>query len=322
MANLPVIHELGTSFLSLGDVITGDPEKARERWKTYAEESVIGSCVAATVEAAKGNEEKSKEYLKGMGRATGKAVLGGGLLKDVPGFHELAVCGESLGDMIGGGDDESARERWKTYSESSVIGSGLGALAAKIDGDDEKAERLTEACGKAGKRFGVTAATVTAVVASGGLAAAHGVAAAAGGVIVGGAAGVGSTAAMQMIDNDKIDDPGAVVGMGLMVAVSGHMPEVEKPGTPQKVTPNSSEEASKSSEENRNSSEEVIKTMKSPEDTPNIHEDTSTSSDEKNPKKPFEISEERGFEGVQKTTKSAEELRKLIKKFLEALTGQ
>ena len=48
----------------------------------------------------------------GMGRATGRAVCGGGLLSEVPGFKELDKCGKSLGDVIGGGDEESARKRW------------------------------------------------------------------------------------------------------------------------------------------------------------------------------------------------------------------
>merc|ERR1712037_185955 len=40
------------------------------------------------------------------------AVCGGGLLSEVPGFKELDKCGKSLGDVIGGGDEESARKRW------------------------------------------------------------------------------------------------------------------------------------------------------------------------------------------------------------------
>ncbi|XP_028402206.1 uncharacterized protein LOC114525183 [Dendronephthya gigantea] len=220
MGNLPVIHEVSTSFLSLGDAIVGDPEMARQRWHDYASESIVGSYVAGTVEAIKGNEEKSREYLKGMGRATGKTLLGGGVLRDVPVFHELAVCGDSLGDMIGGGDDESARKRWKTYSESSVIGSGLRSLAAKIDGNDKEAERLAECCGKASARFGVTAVSVGAAVATGGLAAPLGTSVAvASGAVVGGATGAGSTAAVQLINDEY--DPGAIVGMTLLGAVCG-----------------------------------------------------------------------------------------------------
>ena len=79
MGNIPVIHETGTAFMSLGDAITKHPEKARERWNNYAKESVIGSFVAAVAEKTNGNDEKAAEYFKGMGRATGKAVLLGGV---------------------------------------------------------------------------------------------------------------------------------------------------------------------------------------------------------------------------------------------------
>ena len=226
MGNLPVVHEVGTSFVSLGDAITGHPEKARERWDNYAKESVIGSYVAAVVEVSKGNDDKAEEYLKGMGRATGKAVLGGGLLRDVPVFHEIAVCGESLGDVIGGGDTKSAEKRWETYIESSVIGGGVAAIAAKIDGNDEEADKLAEGCLKAGARFGVSAVGIGATIATGGLAAPYGIAAAATtGVIVGGGVGAASTAAVQAIDKGKVDDPGAVVGSGLFGGVLGGITE-------------------------------------------------------------------------------------------------
>ena len=226
MGNLPVVHEVGTSFASLGDAITGHPEKARERWKNYAKESVVGSPVAGVVELCKNNPDKAEEYWKGMGRATGKAVLGGGFLRDVPVFHELAVCGESLGDVIGGGDTKSAEKRWETYVESSVIGGGIAAIAAKIDGDDEKAEKLIKGCGKATLRFGVTAAGVAATAVTGGLAAPYGVAASvATGATVGGVTGAGSTALVQVIDKGKVDDAGAIVGSGLFGGVVGGVSE-------------------------------------------------------------------------------------------------
>ena len=222
MGNVPVVHEVGTSFASLGDAITGHPEKARERWRTYAQESFVGSYVASVAEVCKGNPEKAEEYLKGMGRATGKIVLGGGLLRDVPVFHELAVCGESLGDVIGGGDTKSAKKRWKTYAESSLIGGGIAALGAKIAGDDEEAKKFAKGCGKAALRCGVTAAGIAATAATGGLAAPYGVAAsAAAGATAGGATGAATTALVQVIDKGKVDDAGAVVGSGLFGAVVG-----------------------------------------------------------------------------------------------------
>ena len=222
MENVPVAHEVGTSFASLGDAITGHPEKALERWKNYAKESVVGSAVAGVVEFCDDNPDKAKEYWKGMGRATGKALLGGGFLRDVPVLHELAVCGESLGDVIGGGDTESAAKRWETYIESSVIGGGIAAIAAKIDGDDEKAKELLKGCGKATLRCTVTAAGVAATAVTGGLPAPYAVAAsAATGAAVGGVTRAGSTALVQVTDKGKVDDAGAIVGSGLLGGVVG-----------------------------------------------------------------------------------------------------
>ena len=228
MGNIPVIHETGTAFMSLGDAITKHPEKARERWNNYAKESVIGSFVAAVAEKTNGNDEKAAEYFKGMGRATGKAVLLGGFLRDVPVFHELAVCGESLGDVIGGGDTESARGRWGKYVENSVIGGGICAIKAKSDGDDERAKKLALGCGKAGLRFGVTAVGVGVTVATGGLAAPYGIAAsAATGAAVGEASGAGACAIGQVIDKGKVEDVGAVVGSGLFGCVVGAIAEAK-----------------------------------------------------------------------------------------------
>merc|ERR1712093_831855 len=120
MGNIPVLHEVQCSFGSLGDVITGKPAAARQRWHTYAEESFFGSGIYAAVEASRGDRERARELGKGMGRATGKIICGGGVLRDLPVLHELATCGESLGDMIGGGDEISAAKRWTSYAEGLV----------------------------------------------------------------------------------------------------------------------------------------------------------------------------------------------------------
>lgn len=259
MGNVPVIHEVGTSFASLGDAITGHPEKARERWDNYAKESVVGSYVASVVELCKDNPDKAEEYLKGMGRATGKAVLGGGFMRDVPVFHELAVCGESLGDVIGGGDTKSAEKRWETYVESSVIGGGIAGIAAKIDGDDKTAEKLLKGCGKATLRFGVTAAGVAATAVTGGLAAPYGVAAsAATGAAVGAATGAGSTALVQVIDKGKVDDAGAIVGNSLFGGVVGGVSEgvaAKKAASKAKAQANGPRRARENSESRSISSE-------------------------------------------------------------------
>ena len=47
--------------------------------------------------ARKGDKRRAMELPKGSERATGQALLGSGLLKDVPVFHELATAGKVLG---------------------------------------------------------------------------------------------------------------------------------------------------------------------------------------------------------------------------------
>ena len=215
MGNLPVIHELGTGFQALGDYVTGNPEKGFERWKNYYNESVFGSAWAGAMERNKGNEDTAKEYFRGFGRATGKALFGGGLLRDVPVFHELAVSGESLGDIIGRGDTASVRQRWKTYLESSVIGGGLGIVVATATGDNQRAEKLREGFVKAALRFSVAGISVVATAAAGGAAALYGVASSVTGVVVGVLTGAASTAAIQVIDEGEVHDPSAVIGNGL-----------------------------------------------------------------------------------------------------------
>ena len=221
MGNLPVVHEVTTSFQSLGDAITGDLDGAANRWNTYAEQSVIGSGVYAAVEAARGNEERAIELGKGMGRATGSALLGGGLLRNVPVFHELATAGDSLGDVIGGGDTETAAQRWGDYAENSVIGSGVYAAVEAGKGNTERAEELGKNMGKAAISAGITTAAVAATIATGGAAAPLGAAAAAGvGAVVGAGVGAGAAAAEQALRKDKIE-AGDVVAAALMGGVGG-----------------------------------------------------------------------------------------------------
>ena len=246
MGNIPIIHEVSTSFMSLGDAITGNPEKARQRWHDYAKESVIGSYGAAVAEAIKGNDEKAEEYLKGMGRATGKAVLLGGVFRDVSVFHELAVCGESLGDVIGGGDTESARRRWGKYVESSVIGGTVCAIKAECDSDYERAEKLANGALKATLKFGATAAGVGVTVATGGLAAPLGVGVSvATGAVVGGVSGAGTCAIGQVIDKGKVEDVGAVVGSGLFGGTVGAITEARTAKNAAKAKSQATESGSK-----------------------------------------------------------------------------
>ena len=85
-----------------------------------------------------------------MGRATGKILCGGGLLRDVPVFHEAATCGESLGDMIGGADTQSAAQRWEHYANESVIGSGVYSLTEDlVYGNEEHADELRQGMSRA-----------------------------------------------------------------------------------------------------------------------------------------------------------------------------
>ena len=221
MANLPVVHEVTTLFQSLGDALTGDLDGAANRWNRYAEQSVIGAGAYAAVEAARGNEERAIELAKGMGRATGSALLGGGLLRNVPVFHELATAGDALGDVIGGGDTETAAQRWRDYVEDSVIGTGVYAAVEAGKGNTERAEELRKNMGKAAISAGITTAAAAAIIATGGAAAPLGAAAAAGvGAVVGAGVGAGAAAAEQALRKNKIE-AGDVVAAALMGGVGG-----------------------------------------------------------------------------------------------------
>ena len=118
-------------------------------------------------EFRKGNKERARELGKGIGRATGKMILGGGFLRDVPVFHEIATCGESLGDMIGGGDRKSAEKRWDNYANQSVIGSGIYAAHEYLKGDTQHARELGKGMAKATGKGVITAGAVTLTAVSG-----------------------------------------------------------------------------------------------------------------------------------------------------------
>lgn len=182
---------------------------------------MIGSGVYAAVEASRGNTERATELGRGMGRATGSALLGGGFLRNVPVFHELATAGDSLGDVIGSGDTSAAEKRWENYAENSVIGSGVYAAVEASKGNIKRAEKLGKNMGKATLSAGVTVAAVGATIVTGGAAAPFGAAAAAGaGAVIGAGVGAGATAAEQAIRGEKIK-AGDVVAAGLMGGVGG-----------------------------------------------------------------------------------------------------
>jgi len=112
MVKVPVIHEIVTSANSIGSFVTGDLLKTRQAWKDYSKESVIGSTVKAGAHAVKGDSCRAKKAIKGAGRATGHALVGGGLLPEsIPIFKELNKAGKAFGDVITG-DVEQAKKRF------------------------------------------------------------------------------------------------------------------------------------------------------------------------------------------------------------------
>ena len=154
-----------------------------------------------------------------MGRATGQALLGGGLLENVPGFQELATSGKALGDLMGGGDKKSAAKRYEDYVENSMIGSTVGAIVESAQGNKERANQLIKNAGKATLSAG---ATVGLTIVTGGLAAPAGTAVAVGaGASVGASTSVISTALDAELYNDGEADPGAMVGGAIFGGVLG-----------------------------------------------------------------------------------------------------
>ena len=115
----------------------------------------------------KGDKEGAKKLMKGFGRATGKILLGGGALRDVPVFHELATCGDSLGDMIGGADRKAAEQKWHNYAEQSFFGSGIYAAHEARMGNMGHARELGKGMGKAAAKGLVVGGAVTLTAVSG-----------------------------------------------------------------------------------------------------------------------------------------------------------
>ncbi|KAJ3191658.1 hypothetical protein HK101_007522 [Irineochytrium annulatum] len=221
--NIPLIHEVITSFQSLGDAITGDTDRARERWDHYAKESIVGSSVASCVARAKGNDTEARELAGGLARAFAKAVTLHGLGGTLPILHELATCGESLGDVMAAGDLEAARARWDVYKERSVLGSGVCAAVEAGRGNLERARGYGVGMGKAAGGAAVNLVVVAASVATAGAAAPLGVGlGAALGAVVGSGLGVGGVAATAAINGDgKNLTAGDLVGAGLLGGALG-----------------------------------------------------------------------------------------------------
>ncbi|ELT94612.1 hypothetical protein CAPTEDRAFT_225858 [Capitella teleta] len=214
MARFPIIQEFGTGCMWLGHKITGDSERAGDTLRLYSEESVVGSGLMYLW-------YRDSKYAQGLGRATGQAVLGGGMLDGVPGFHELATAGKSLGDCIGGGDTESARGRWREYRENSVFGSTIGSVVELTNKNPKRAKELLLNAGKAALSAGVTVVSTGAVVASGGAAAPFGAASA---VAAGAATGASLSCMSDVVELGLYGgepDPGAIVGGAIMGGATG-----------------------------------------------------------------------------------------------------
>jgi hypothetical protein len=161
---LPLLHEVFTATTSLAAVVTGKPEAATAIVDGWKKESVIGSGVMAAHSRYRGDEAGASEYARGFRRATGRALMGGGLFNEVPLFHELSTTGESLADVLGDGDTDSARQHWEEYSETSVIGTGARALHAHVREDTTEAERLRANLKQASRKAVIQGAAAAANV--------------------------------------------------------------------------------------------------------------------------------------------------------------
>jgi len=196
MGNVPVIHEIGTTFKSAGHAITGDTDKARKAWTDYSKKSVIGSGVCAAYYAADKDTEKAREYGKGMGRCTGEALCGGGLLSNVPYFQEVKHAGDSLGHAMAGEKDK-AKEVWtKEYINKGALSTTVRTIHYTCQKNQEMAKKMENATRKAwsktGTEIGTTAACVAAASLTGGAGAAF--------IAVGATTSFASNVADQAVD--------------------------------------------------------------------------------------------------------------------------
>uniref|UniRef100_A0A0G4I707 Uncharacterized protein n=1 Tax=Chromera velia CCMP2878 TaxID=1169474 RepID=A0A0G4I707_9ALVE len=141
---IPGLHELATCFQCVGDTLVGRPHVASKRWRDCSEESVIGSGVMWIVHKVQANPEGQRRSSRGFTLAMASAATGGGVLPNVPVFHELSTCGKSLGKWLVDGDD-AAKEVWRDYADNSFFGSGVMAASVAWE-DPEEAQRLGRNC--------------------------------------------------------------------------------------------------------------------------------------------------------------------------------
>ena len=237
MARLLGLQEVGTVCSSVGQLAVGEKTKAGNLWREYREESVLGSGVCAIGSAVCGNGIEARRLVKGMGRATGQSIAGGGLLRDVPVLHELAVCGESLGDVIAGGDHKAAARRWtEAYQETSVLSNAV-VLATEKDEEERKRRSSNSKVASTKAVISVAAAGAALGIAAG----TGGLGAAAIPIICtsGGAACGATTAANEAISFGKVDK-GDVVGAFFMGSAVGGAAELPVPREIQEQIPSPS----------------------------------------------------------------------------------
>ena len=221
-----MVQEVSTVVMVTGDLLCGDRRKAKKRTDGYFKQSVVGSLVAGTVEKVKGNDDEAKKFYKGCGRATGRAICGGGFMENVPVFHELSTVGKSLGEVIAC-DPENIQKHVEGYVENSVIGSFVGACVEDLKGNKERRNELLKNSGKAAISAAVSGGAMAATAITGGAAAPLGVAASA---AVGGAMGATTSVLAQRTNDILYNDGkpssggdyvgGALLG-GTLGAISG-----------------------------------------------------------------------------------------------------
>ena len=223
---MPVVQEVSTTAMVTGDLVCGDTTKAKERIEGYYEQSVLGSLVAGTVEKMMGNDDKAKTFFKGCGRATGRAICGGGFMENVPVFHELSTIGKSLGEVIAR-DPENIEQHVDDYLENSVIGSFVGACVEDWKGNYKRRDTLLKNSGKAVVSAAVTTGAMAASALTGRAVAPLGVGVAA---PAGGAMGA-ATSVLAQGTNDALyndgkpssngDYVGGILLGGTLGAISG-----------------------------------------------------------------------------------------------------
>ena len=133
MVRIPLLHETMTVANAGAMVVAGNPQGAANAIEDWKSESVVGSGMLAAVTPILGAEaQEAGAYARGFRRAAGKAVLGGGLLRNVPVFHELATTADALADVVGDGDTQAATKRFTTYKEEGLLATGAQIVLRKV----------------------------------------------------------------------------------------------------------------------------------------------------------------------------------------------